>query len=283
MQGLSTIAEARVVLERELSAAGIETAAVEASLLLEFVTGLDRTQLLLQPTRLLETTERVRLLGSLERRSKREPLQHILGSAPFYGLELAVGPEVLVPRPETETLVELVLAALVGVSAARVLDVGTGSGAIALAIKHERPEVAVMATDISPAALAVARANADSLDLCVMFVRSDLLATQCVAAFAAVADVVVANLPYLPEADAADLPPEVKADPALALFSGSDGLALVRRLELQARQLLRTGAVLALELDPRNAGTGMELFKVWPAVRSASDMTGRERFVIARR
>lgn len=278
-----TVAQARVMLERRLRAAGIESAAVEATMLLAYVTGLDRTQLLVEPARPLGRRERVRLVASLERRTKREPLQHILGKAPFYGLELAVGPDVLVPRPETESLVELVLAGLEGADEARVLDVGTGSGAIALAIKHERPATTVMATDVSAAALAVARANATALGLPIALERSDLLAAQPVAAFAAVADVVVANLPYLPEADETELPPEVRADPPLALFAGSDGLALVRRLELQARQFLKAGAVLALELDPRNVDKGMELFKVWKTVRSARDLTERERFVLAHR
>ena len=278
-----TVGEARALLLRRLEAAAVASPAAEATALLEDATGLGRSELLLQPERPLCARERLRLLASLRRRTAREPLQHVLGHAHFYGLELAVGPDVLVPRAETERLVELVLAELRGAEAPAVLDVGTGSGAIALALAAERADAEVMATDVAPEALAVARANGERLALRVVWARSDLLAAGAVAAFAARATAVVANLPYLPEGDVEDLEPEVRADPALALFSGRDGLAHARRLVSQARALLAPGALLALELDPRNVGAALRWFAPWRSARIERDLVGRQRFLLARR
>ncbi len=278
-----TVFEARRLIERRLRVVGVASPVAEATLLLEAVTGVDRLELLVQPERSLSLEARSLLSEALRRRTNREPLQHILGTAHFYGLGIHVGPDVLVPRPETERLVELVLEAIQGTHGVRLLDVGTGSGAIALALKHERPDAVVMATDIAVGALAVARANATALGLEVGFAPSDLLAAAPVAAFAATADVLVANLPYLPEGDAGGLEPEARADPPSALFAGADGLKQVRRLERQAHRMLKNGALVALELDPRNAAAGLALFRTWREGRTAADLVGRERFVLVRR
>lgn len=239
--------------------------------------------------------ERTSLADMLRRRLMHEPLQHVTGSAPFYGLELAVSPAVLVPRPETERLVELVLGELAerageaaqdgpaGAEPATVLDVGTGSGAIALALKAERPELEVWASDVSATALPVAIENARLLGLDVRFRRSDLLADAEIAAVAARAAVVVANLPYLPDSDEPSLPPEVKRDPPQALFGGEDGLDLAERLRLQAQRIMLPGALLALELDERNAQVFAARLVGWRGVRLESDLLGRRRFVLARR
>lgn len=216
----------------------------------------------------------------LQRRVMREPLQHIIGTAHFYGLVLAVASTVLIPRPETERLVELVVDNLPPGPVA-VLDIGTGSGAIALAIKAERPAAEVWATDVEPDALAVAQANAEGLGLDVEFRLSDLLADSEVAAVAARCSALVANLPYLPDADAYDLQPEARRDPPAALFGGADGLDLAERLRRQAAELLPSGALLALELDPRNAGAMLARLHGWSASRLETDLTGRERFVLA--
>lgn len=278
-----TVGEARRILLRRLEAAGVDGAGSEALTLLEAATGLERGDLLLRPERCLEPGERQGLLEALRRRVAREPLQHILGRAPFYGLELAVDGTVLVPRPETERLVELVLERLRPCEAPRVLDVGTGSGAVALAVKAERPDAEVMASDVAAEAVRMARRNAAALGLDVRVVRSDLLAQGTVAGFAAGCDALVANLPYLPAGDAATLQAEARQDPALALFGGGDGLDVVRRLLAQASRVLRSGALLALELDPRNLELAERELVGWRATCRAADLAGRERFLLARR
>lgn len=265
---------------RRLRGAGVESPESEATALIEAVTGLGRLEQLTNHARTLHGGERASLAAMLQRRVMREPLQHIIGTAPFYGLELAVSSAVLIPRPETERLVELVLANLPP-GPVTVLDVGTGSGAVALAIKAERPTAEVWATDIAPDALAVAQANARSLGLGVEFRLSDLLADPEVARVAARCSALVANLPYLPDTDAAALQPEVRHDPAAALFGGAEGLDVAERLRTQAAELLPTGALLALELDPRNAGAMLARLYGWSAARLEADLVGRERFVLA--
>lgn len=276
-----TVGQARALAVRRLRAAGVATPEPEAVALLEAVTGLARDALLLQPERPLEAGERLRLLDALRRRAAREPLQHILGRAPFYGLELEVDASVLVPRPETERLVELVLERMRGREAPRLLDVGTGSGAIALALKAERPDAEVMAADVSAAAVRIARRNAERLGLAIRLRRSDLLADAAVAAFAAGCHAVVANLPYLPAGDAAALQPEARHDPPGALFAGEDGLELARRLLGQADRLLPGGALLALELDPRNVRQASAAAHAWRATTVEADLAGRERYLMA--
>ena len=227
-------------------------------------------------------SQRASLAAMLQRRVMREPLQHIIGTAPFYGLVLAVSSTVLIPRPETERLVELVLANL-PTGPVTVLDVGTGSGAIALALKAERPAAEVWATDVEPDALAVAQANAEGLGLDVEFRLSDLLADAEVAAVAARCSALVANLPYLPDADSVAMQPEALRDPPQALFGGVDGLDVAERLRGQAAALLPRGALLALELDPRNAPTMVGRLRGWSSAWLEADLTGRVRFVLARR
>src|SRR5690606_24380627 len=182
---LADVGRARTLVERRLAAAGIASPAAEALVLLEAATGLDRRVVLLQPDRPLDAAARARLAHLLHRRVAREPLQHVIGTAPFYGLDLVVSPAVLVPRPETERLVERVLAELPPSPDGLVLDVGCGSGAIALALKAERAALEVWGSDVSAEALAVARENGRRLGLEVTWRRSDLLADADVAAAAA--------------------------------------------------------------------------------------------------
>ncbi len=278
-----TVAEARKLAVERLTRAGVASPAAEADWLLEAATGLARSGLLLGPEELLDAAAVGRIGDWLERRGRREPLQHILGRAPFFGLELSVTPEVLIPRPETERLVELALERLAGVVQPRVLEVGTGSGAVALALKHERPDLTLLATDLSAAALTVASRNAAALALQIDLIEADLLEQPEVATFAVQAHLLVSNPPYLPDTDREVLPPEVHFDPELALFGGRDGLDLVRRLEGQARRTLRPGADLLLELDPRTLPAVSALGERWSGRQTFCDLTGRERFLMLTR
>lgn len=266
-----------------LRRAGLEHPEREASALLEELLGVSRSELLLSRTRILTADEAARFGSWLARRAAREPLQHVAGVAHFYGLTLSVSPDVLVPRPETERLVELGLETIRSVLEPNVLDIGTGSGAVALALKAERPDATVWATDVSAAALEVAARNADRLGLNVRFVQADLLNDPTVQAFAERADLLVANLPYLPEADAAWLSPEVQRDPSSALFSGRDGLGHARRLLEQVSNLLKPGATCLLELDPRNVRQAETEVGGWAETEVLTDLANRERFLKLRR
>lgn len=287
----ATVRAAREAVAVRLAAAGVPSPTVDADLLLEAALGLSRTELLLAGSRRLDAAEAGRLASLAARRAAREPLQHVLGAAHFYGLDLAVDRRVLVPRPETERLVELVLHEVAAVrrrggSAARVpvvLDVGTGSGAVALAVKAEAPAAEVWGLDVAEDALTVARANARALGLGVHFVRSDLLDAPAAREVVARCHVLVANLPYLPSSDAAGLAPEVAADPPGALFGGETGAEEAERLTEQAWPLLQPGALLALELDPRNVHGLAARLAAWREVTILPDLTGRDRFLVARR
>lgn len=260
-----------------LEAAGADTPRLDAEVLLAHVLGCSRAELLAGAGRELPAAVGERFEALLRRREAREPIAYITGRRGFRRLELAVDPRVLVPRPETELLVEVALAA--ARPRARVCDVGTGSGAVALALADERPDLDVVATDRSAAALAVARANAARLGLPVAFARGDLLA-----AARGPFDVVAANLPYVAERDLAALQPEIAAhEPRLALAGGLDGLALVRRLLAQASA--RDVRVLALEVGAGQAGDVVRMLRDagWSRARSHPDLARVERVVAGAR
>lgn len=221
----------------------------------------------------LDQAEVARLRALVMRRGAREPLAYVLGNQPFRGLTLRVGPGVLVPRPETEELIDLVLAALPA-GAQRVLDIGTGSGAIALALKQARPALEIEAVDLSEAALTFACANAEAAGLEVHFRCADL-AAGATPPYAAV----VANLPYIGEHERADCDPELTHEPREALFAGDDGLREITRLLADTARLLASDGTLWLEHG----------WKQGPAItaRAASygltcailtDLAGRDRF-----
>ncbi len=220
----------------------------------------------------LSDAEVTRLRERVARRGRREPLAYVLGSQPFRSFSLTVTPAVLVPRPETEELIPLVLADLP--PGARVLDVGTGSGAIALAVKHERADLEVSAVDASPAALEVARANAQRLELAVDFHHGDL-ATALPGGWSAV----VANLPYIAENERGECDPELAMEPAMALFAGAEGLDLIRRLISDAPRLLAPGGVLWLEHGHRQSEAVLALCQGVGLVATAhADGAGVARF-----
>ena len=252
-----------------LTAAGCETPRLDAELLLAEAAGLSRAQIVAGPERLLEPEEAHRFMAFAARRRDREPVAYILGRKGFRTIELEVDPRVLIPRPETEHVVEAALDLPAG---SRVVDVGTGSGAIALALKTERPDLDVAGTDTSAAAVAAARANAARLGLDVEFVEGDLLAGLA-------ADAVVANPPYV--AEGAPLAPEIaRYEPAEALFAGPDGLDVYRRLAPAAAG----AAFVALEVG---AGQAAEVAGLLRAAGLAEidvrrDLAGIERVVVAR-
>jgi release factor glutamine methyltransferase len=256
-----------------LSAAGVDTPRLDAEVLLAFALGVDRGALVTHPERAVEAAAVREFQNAVRRRAfDREPVAYITGTKGFRRLDLAVDPRVLIPRPETETLVEAAIDALP--QGARVVDVGTGSGAIALALKDERPDLDVTATDVSEDALAVARANAQRLVLDVTFAHADLLAG--VGDF----DAVVSNPPYVE--DGAELAPEiVRHEPALALRAGPEGLDVLRALvpaaaamgaELLALEL-GAGQAAAAEAMARDAGFGR--------AERRCDLAGIERVVVA--
>jgi release factor glutamine methyltransferase len=277
-----TVQQAYAMSVERLARAGVASPQAEAWELIEAATNDSRSELLIEAGP-LDAGEQRRLGEWLARRESREPLQLIVGHAHFYGLELGVEPGVLIPRPETERLVELTLQALAGVPQARIIDVGTGTGAVALALKAELPDSVVLATDIDPHSLALTAANADNLGLSVESVRSDLLESALATDFASAANALVSNPPYLPAADRDLAQPEVRWDPDAALYAGADGLLIYRRLERQARDLLPERAVALFELDPRNVEIAAAEAASWTSVKVHEDLAGRKRFLELRR
>ncbi len=226
-----------------------DRARADAELLLRHAVGQSRAWLLAHADDPLDADTAARFHSLLHRRILGEPVQYILGEAEFHSLTLAVNPSVLIPRPETELLVERVLAFLAQtkIPAPRLLDIGTGSGAIAIACAVANPTAQITAVDLSPASLAVARQNAARHHVAarITFRESDLFAALTGERFHCIAS----NPPYVPLADAATLAAEVRDhEPALALFAGPDGLDLYRRLIPAARQHLHPGGLLALEI-----------------------------------
>ncbi len=255
-----------------LSVAGCDTPRLDAEVLLGEALGITRSRLVTGAADRLDGDATVRFQALLARRMAREPVAYILGRKGFRYLTLTVDRRVLIPRPETELLVEVGLELPAG---ARVVDVGTGSGAIALALKQERPDLVLSATDCSSEALVVARANALALGLEVRFAQADLLD-------GARYDAVLANLPYV-EAGAAPLAPEIsRYEPPGALFAGPDGLEVVRRLLASA---LGDASLLALEVGFQQAAAVTELLRVrgFTAVVPRRDLAGHQRVVVGHR
>jgi release factor glutamine methyltransferase len=271
--------------ETYLAQKGLTEPRLNAELLLCGVLGLKRLDLYLQFDRPLRGDELAEFKARLRRRTQREPLQYIEGVAAFRRLELRVDRRVLIPRPETELLVGEVLAWAGDRGGLEVLDVGTGSGAIALSLAQEGRFARVVATDVSLDALEVARANAISAQLedRVEFVAGSLFEPILAQRF----DIIVSNPPYVGEAERHDLEPEVVDwEPHGALFAGLDGLSVIRDLVGGASSMLRPGGLLAIEVGSSQAVTVSRLLHEtgWFAgVRVRQDYTGRERFLLTER
>lgn len=279
---MSRFAELRRELLERFSAAGIESAGVEADILISELAGLNRAELFLcsnseVPAKL---ENKIRALG--RRRAEREPLQYLLGYAYFMNIRLDVTPEVLIPRPETECLVEWVMEKLP--ENGSMLDLGTGSGAIALALADERPDAIITAVDLSADALAIALHNAGQLSLPgIRFLESDLFESLTGEKF----DLIAANLPYVTDEEYAGLEPEVRVhEPRMALTAPDSGFDLIRRAAEAAPAHLEPGGRIIFELSPaqvpRLAGL-LARTGAFDEIASMQDYTRRERFVTARR
>ncbi|HWZ51782.1 MAG TPA: peptide chain release factor N(5)-glutamine methyltransferase [Granulicella sp.] len=253
----------------------------DAELLLLHTLSLQRTALFTDPNRNPTITEQTAYDRAIDRRRTGEPIQYITGEQEFYGLKLRVTPAVLIPRPETELLVEAVLERLPPAGALRVLDIGTGSGAIAIALAAHRPEAQITALDLSPGALAVARENAATHQLSgrIRLLESDLLSAV---ANEPPFDAIVSNPPYVPEADRAALHSQVRDhEPASALFAGPDGLGIYSSLIPQARAALTPGGLLALEFGHGQREALAALLREWNEVEFLNDLQQIPRVALA--
>jgi len=268
-----TLAEVLRGATEYLADRGVDTARLDAELLLARALGLTRIELYTQHDRPLTEAERAAARELVQRRGRREPLAYVLGDWDFRRLTLKTDARALVPRPETEIVVERCLALLDGAESPRVLDVGTGSGAIALALKQERPDADVSATDVSPGALALARENAEANALDVRFVEGDLLASA-----GDTFDLVVSNPPYVDAAELDALQPELAFEPRAALLDeGQTG-----RLARAARAVLDGWLVLEVhENRARSVAEELSAFG-YRGISIELDLAGRERVVEAR-
>ena len=281
---MTTRGDARASAVEALRRVGDTTAALDADLLLAHVLGLPKESLYAHLDADLAPTEAAAYEAAVERRAAGEPIAYIRGYKEFFGLRFAVDPRVLIPRPETETLVEAALAFIRSERRFRVADVGTGSGAIAVALAVSEPRVRVVATDISSDALAVARANAvahgvgDRVDLR----EGDLLSPVDVPA-----DVVAANLPYLTDDPArwTGQRSSLSFEPRAAVVAGSDGLAVISRLVVQLPDKLAPGGAAFLECDPAQADAVAALLRSasLSGTRIIDDLSGAPRVVAGER
>jgi release factor glutamine methyltransferase len=264
-----------------LAGKGVENARREAEWLLCAATSLDRVGLYLNFERPLNDSELSVYRAMVARRGRREPLQHILGSQEFSGLDFEVTPDVLIPRHDTETLVHQAL--LCAQHASTVLDIGTGSGCLAVVLAVQLPAAVVSATDISAAALNVARRNAGKHSVVIEFLQGSLLEPVAGRCF----DLIVSNPPYIPRYDIEKLEPEVRDfDPRGALDGGTDGLDLYRELIPSALPCLNPGGWLLLEVGAGQAADVTGLFRViagYGEPVTAIDPGGIERVVGAQR
>ena len=276
-----TLVKAWKSAQARLAAAGIDQPSIDARLMLEAAAGVSRMDILTDPYRVLTAEQEAAFDALLARRERREPVSQILGRKGFWKIMVGVTRDVLTPRADTETVVEIALSAFPDAAQPiSVLDLGVGSGAILLAILAERPAAKGLGVDISDEALAVARENAANLDLntrCALL-RGDWTAGLADANF----DLVVANPPYIPSADIETLDPEVRDhEPRLALDGGPDGLDAYRLLAPEILRVLKPGGVFAVEIGWDQARAVETLFREAGAlnVQTVKDLGDRDRVV----
>lgn len=268
-----------------LTSAQVPSPRMNAELLLMFISGRDRAYLYGHPEHALTPEEQARYDDALAQRARGIPAQYITGHQEFWGMDFIVSPAVLIPRPETEHVIEEVLARVGRAPSpanVRIVDVGTGSGCIALALAKELPRADIHATEISPAALEIARANTarHQLETRIRFHETDLLDGLERNSF----DLVVSNPPYVGESEEDSVQLEVrKFEPRNAVFAGPTGLEVIDRLIPQAREVLKPGGWLIMEISGTIARRVQELLTGWNNVQLANDLQGIERVAAAQK
>ena len=273
---------------RRLLGAGIDSARLDAELLLGCALRLGREELILAAAKDVSGAESERYEDLLIRRLNREPLAYITGQQEFWSLDFLVSRDVLVPRPETEMLVELALGHLAETNnreSTRILELGTGSGAIAVALATELPQAQIVATEISPAALAIARRNASRNGVAMRFLQGDLFSAldqELENHF----DLIISNPPYIPRDEISMLDAEVSRwEPRAALDGGVDGLDFYRRIAEEAPAYLQQGGAVAVEIGAAMGSLVVALFEKRAAygdIQVHQDYSGRDRVVLAR-
>jgi release factor glutamine methyltransferase len=281
---VSTLVTAWNETKRRLQAAGVDSPVIDARLLVEAAAGATRADILAEPRRPLSAEQSQALEAYVARRERREPVSHILGTKGFWKIMLRVTPAVLTPRPDTETILDVVLPMFAENEAFNLLDLGVGSGAILLAILAERPAARGLGIDVSEEAIAVARENAANLGLAgrTALMRGD----WAFGLDADIFDLVVSNPPYIRSGDIAGLAPEVRDhEPRLALDGGPDGLDAYRQLAPEIMRVLRPGGRFAVEIGPDQSDPVEALFAAAAAEGMAvtDDLAGRRRVVSGRK
>jgi len=254
----------------------------DSMLLLRHVLGIPEAEFYVERERQLTSPEMRQFNALIRERATARPMQHILGEQEFFGLPFHVTPDVLIPRPETEHLVEAAIARLKDHAAPRIADVGTGSGAIAVALAYTLPQAQIVALDISPAALKIADENAARNTVAgrIRFVESDLLTAVAEESF----DAIVSNPPYIAERERKTLPKEVREfEPAQALFAGKTGLEFYRRLIPAAQAQLAPGGWLLMEIGHNQRDAVRTLLQGWDQIEFISDLQSIPRVAVARR
>ncbi|MCM8536397.1 MAG: peptide chain release factor N(5)-glutamine methyltransferase [Lentisphaeraceae bacterium] len=261
-----------------LEKAGIESSRVDVEWLIADALKLRRMDLYLQFDRPLDEEQLAPIRARIGRRAKHEPVQYIIGNDEFYGLEFEVGTGVLVPRPETEILVDRALSLLKQGNS--MLDLCTGSGCIAVAMKKTREDLDVFATDLSSEALSYAQKNVQNNEVDVKVLQGDLFESVLGMTF----DGICTNPPYVAETEVPEMGKDVvKHEPHLALFSGNDGLDIIRKISSQGKQFLKPGGFLITEMGPAQGLSAVDIFKSdgWSNPEVIQDYSKRDRFVLA--